>query len=172
MIENLNHIFSRLCETLGFIYAYPHCLHVFVNPNFQEIDLLSTTQPDPHTFRENNISYSVYSYGRENLKDNFYRFLQLTSAFHRQNEDRPTPERIGIKDLNEILCLLGIDSYATSEGILILFDQKDLKNLGMFIHWRMGANQERKKVLFQRCTLFGLAGIPVFISAQSVYSRV
>ncbi len=167
LIENLNHIFSRLCETLRFIYAYPHCLHVFVNPNFQEIDLLSTTQTDPHTFRENNISYSVYSYGRENLKDNFYRFLQLTSAFHRQNEDRPTPECLGIEDLNEILRLLGIDSNAISEGILIPFDQKDL-NLGMFILWGDG-DEKRKRAPFNDVRFLGwLASLYSFLRSQFI----
>jgi class 3 adenylate cyclase len=167
LIENLNHIFSRLCETLCFIYTYPNCLHVFVNPNLQEIDLLSNTEKDPHTFLQSSLFYNFYCYKRENLGGSFSIFLKLTHALQRQNVDRPIPECLKIKDLNEILRLLGIDSSATSEGILIPFDHQDL-NLGMFILWGE-CNSKRKKIPFDDIRYLGwLASLYAFLRSQFI----
>lgn len=167
LIENLNHIFSRLCEILGFIYAYPNCLHVFVNPNLQEIDLLSNTQTDPYTFPENNRSHKVYSYKRKKLQTGFSRFLKLTHAFQRQNEDRPAPESVNVADLNEILGFLEINSSAATAGILIPFDQQDL-NLGMFILWGAGDYKREKAPFDDKRFLGWLASLYSFLRSQLI----
>ncbi len=167
LIENLNHIFSRLCETLGFIYSYPNCLHIFINPRFQEIDLLSTMQADPYTFREKGRDYKVYSYKRQNFKSGFPRLLELTHAFQRKITDRTDPELVNVRDLNEILCLLELDPNATSAGILIPFDQQDL-NLGMFILWGE-ADDRRQKAPFDDIRFLGwLASLYSFLRSQFI----
>ncbi|HSL42269.1 MAG TPA: adenylate/guanylate cyclase domain-containing protein [Anaerolineales bacterium] len=138
-----------------------------MNPSLREIDLLTNTQPDYHTHHEKNLPYKVYSYKRENLREHFFKFTQLTRAFQRQSVDGPTPECVSVEDLNEILHVLKIDSQATSEGILIPFDQQDL-NLGMFIVWGDGKSK-RKKAPFNDIRYLGwLASLYSFLRNQFI----
>lgn len=167
LIENLNSIFSLLCDTLDFVYAHAHCVHVFVNPNLQEIHFLSNLPTGDQTGSGSVPSSRVYSYQRWQVASGFPRFRQLTHALERKNPDRPVPEKLSMQDLSEILCLLGIQVQPAGDGVLIPFDHHDL-NLGMFILWGEG-NGKRDGAAYDDIRLLGwLASLYSFLRSQFI----
>jgi class 3 adenylate cyclase len=172
LIENLNRVFSSLCNIFRHWYGYDHCAHVFWNPDFQEIHTLATCDKIHLILpkEDADVKYPVYAYRMMKLGESLNRLSELIGIPDLRKADRPLPQELSEEKLEKILPILKIeiDTPVQGSGLMIPFSHADL-NLGVFLLWGKKDNRRKKISTSSPYHLGWLASLYDFL--QSVFIR-
>ncbi len=171
LIENLNRVFSSLCNIFCYCYGYNYCTHVFLNPDFQEIHTLATSD-DIHLVlpkEDADVKYQVYAYRKIKLGESFDQLSEWMDLPNLRKADHPIPKDLSEEFLEKILPTLGILTPVRGHGLVIPFNHDADLNLGMFILWEKRDNQRKRISISSPSHLGWLASLHDFL--RSVFIR-
>lgn len=133
-LENLEDIFSYLCDVYKLLCNYKYGIHIFVNRTLIEVHYLSTSEELVADSKNKYISYKP--------EEPDYITLRKYEERKAKEEGIPPIKSLNHNELKKILSIFGIDSIKeNTEGLLIPFNHETL-NMGFFILWERD-NQNR-----------------------------
>lgn len=134
-LENLEDIFSYLCEIYQLLCNYKYGLHIFLNRTIMEVHYLSTSDKIIPNFQ------NKYNLLRP-IEANYWILKKYDE--NRVNEGSVPPiKNLNSRELSEILKIFGINNIGEhTDGLLIPFNHEHV-NMGFFILWEKD-NQDRE----------------------------
>ena len=168
VLENLQVVYSKICESLKFLFLHPNCLHFFINPNDSLVHILIANNAHGSLDERDDRKFPINRYETKSLqKDLIKQITQLSEVKEAQLSGFPRIKKVQPPEVIDILNMLEIE-HENNEGLLIPFNLQDL-NLGVFLLWGKSDSKREKCAFDSKEINYWLASLYSFL--QSLFVR-